>query len=430
MHSGAGAWRYPRATAGLNVVGLVGATMVEVQKGSRRCPRAAPLSIPRCIPMERGTYFSPAKGFELVAEKANRPIIVAAEPLVALGSIGGPVIVPGLIGAEAANLALRILHGEPASSIPVTTSQAVKPIFNWLHMQRWGISESDLPPGSEVRFREPQHMGEIPLADPFCGRRVADAGRVDFDPAARTAQARQRGARIPQSPGRAGACEPSGDRRGVDFLDRARAESAARRYFDQYRDGRTNINSPSPDLSEVKDILADIRRDDIRAGEILHHMRSFPEERRLRTRLSTSMIPYARYSISSWPRRPLEMSHCTSSRLENRFQVRGDQVQLQQVIMNLVVNSMDAMAALPNGRAVVGRAEMNGGASAVISILDSGTGIPVEKLNEVFIHSSPPRGKEWELASRSRTQSYRRIRDVSGRKIKRKAARCSVFLCR
>ena len=64
-----------------------------------------------------GTYFSPAKGFELVAEKANRPIVVAAEPLVALGSIGGPVIVPGLIGADAAKLALRILHGEPASSI-------------------------------------------------------------------------------------------------------------------------------------------------------------------------------------------------------------------------------------------------------------------------------------------------------------------------
>jgi signal transduction histidine kinase len=52
--------------------------------------------------------------------------------------------------------------------------------------------------------------------------------------------------------------------------------------------------------------------------------------------------------------------------------------------MNLVVNSMDAMAAIPNGRAVVGRTEMNGGSSAVISILDSGPGIPAEKLNEVF----------------------------------------------
>ena len=64
------------------------------------------------------------------------------------------------------------------------------------------------------------------------------------------------------------------------------------------------------------------------------------------------------------------------------IQVRGDQ--LQQVIMNLVVNSMDAMAALPNGRAVIGRTEINGGLSAVISISDSGPGVPAEKLSEVF----------------------------------------------
>ena len=52
--------------------------------------------------------------------------------------------------------------------------------------------------------------------------------------------------------------------------------------------------------------------------------------------------------------------------------------------MNLVLNSMDAMAPLPNGHAVIGRTEVNGGSSAVISISDSGPGIPAEKLNEVF----------------------------------------------
>jgi hypothetical protein len=30
----------------------------------------------------------------------------------------------------------------------------VKPVFNWLQMQRWHISESNLPPGSEIRFRQ------------------------------------------------------------------------------------------------------------------------------------------------------------------------------------------------------------------------------------------------------------------------------------
>jgi signal transduction histidine kinase len=66
------------------------------------------------------------------------------------------------------------------------------------------------------------------------------------------------------------------------------------------------------------------------------------------------------------------------------LRVKGDPVQLQQVIMNLILNSMDAMIAMPYWRTVIGRTEMNGASSAVISISDSSPGIPSEKLNEVF----------------------------------------------
>jgi len=59
-------------------------------------------------------------------------------------------------------------------------------------------------------------------------------------------------------------------------------------------------------------------------------------------------------------------------------------VQLQQVILNLIVNSMDAMSAIPYGRTVICRAERNGGTSATISISDSGPGIPPQKLSDVF----------------------------------------------
>jgi signal transduction histidine kinase len=64
--------------------------------------------------------------------------------------------------------------------------------------------------------------------------------------------------------------------------------------------------------------------------------------------------------------------------------IKGDPIQLQQVIINLIVNSMDAMAAIPYGRTVIGRAEMNGGKLVVISISDSGPGIPPDKLARVF----------------------------------------------
>lgn len=381
-----GSWglEIPKATAGLNVIDLVGATMVEVRKRVEALPARSAIIYSAIYSDGEGTYFSPAKGFELVAEKANRPIIVAAEPLVALGSIGGPVIVPGLIGAEAANLALRILHGEPASSIPVTTSQAVKPIFNWLQMQRWGISESDLPPGSEVRFREPSIWEKYRWQTlSVAAVLLMQAGLISIllherhRRANAERESRNRLAELAHANRQATAGELTSSIAhelnqplGAILTNTETAELI--------------LNSPSPDLSEVKDILADIRRDDIRAGEILHHMRSFlrraPSEDEA-IDLNDTVRKVFDFLSAQASARNVALHFEPSG---EPIQVRGDQVQLQQVIMNLVVNSMDAMAALPNGRAVVGRAEMNGGASAVISILDSGPGIPVEKLNEVF----------------------------------------------
>jgi signal transduction histidine kinase len=64
--------------------------------------------------------------------------------------------------------------------------------------------------------------------------------------------------------------------------------------------------------------------------------------------------------------------------------VKADPVQLQQVILNLIINGMDALADVPGGRLVIGRTEGNGGTSALISISDSGPGIPAEKLNRIF----------------------------------------------
>ena len=49
------------------------------------------------------------------------------------------------------------------------------------------------------------------------------------------------------------------------------------------------------------------------------------------------------------------------------------------MILNLVVNSMEAMSAMPYGRAVIGRTELNGGSSAIISISDFGPRYSAEK---------------------------------------------------
>jgi C4-dicarboxylate-specific signal transduction histidine kinase len=66
------------------------------------------------------------------------------------------------------------------------------------------------------------------------------------------------------------------------------------------------LNSPSPDLSEIKEILADIRRDDLRASEVIRRMRSLLMRAPFEPRTSTSTIPCVKCSISCRYRPRLE----------------------------------------------------------------------------------------------------------------------------
>jgi C4-dicarboxylate-specific signal transduction histidine kinase len=144
------------------------------------------------------------------------------------------------------------------------------------------------------------------------------------------------------------------------------------------------LESPSPDLTELKDIVADIRRDDQRASEVIHRMRSF---------LRRTPFELRDVDLNDIMREAFDFlaTQAASSNVALYFNafpealpIKGDAVQLQQVILNLVVNGIEAMSAMPNGRAVIGRTELNGGTSAIISISDFGPGIPLKKLNEIF----------------------------------------------
>jgi signal transduction histidine kinase len=144
------------------------------------------------------------------------------------------------------------------------------------------------------------------------------------------------------------------------------------------------LKSPAPDLLELKDILADIRRDDLRANEVIQRLRSLLKRAPFEIKtvdLNNLMREVFGFLAVQAAIRKVTLNFQPAS---GELQVRGDPVQLQQVMLNLIVNSMEAMSAMPNGRSVIGRTELNGGSSAIVSIADTGPGIPPEKLAEVF----------------------------------------------
>jgi signal transduction histidine kinase len=374
----------PVAAGGLNVINLVGQTMAEVRKRVAALPDRSAIIYSAMFSDGKGTYYPPAAAVSLIAEKANRPIVVASETFLEPGGTGGFVLLPDRIGEDAARLALRILNGEAPSSITPAVGDAVKPIFNWLQMQRWGISESNLPPGSEIRFREPG------LWEKYRWQTIFIASVLLIQTALISVLLHERQKR--------NNAELESRHRMTELAHVNRQATAGEMsssithelnqplgtILTNTETAQLILNSHSPDLSEIKEILADIRRDDLRASEVIHRMRSF---------LTRSPFEAKNIDINDTMREVFDFLSVQASARnvalylkpsQEPLRVKGDPVQLQQVIMNLILNSMDAMVAMPCGRTVIGRTEMNGASSAVISISDSGPGIPSEKLNEVF----------------------------------------------
>jgi signal transduction histidine kinase len=75
--------------------------------------------------------------------------------------------------------------------------------------------------------------------------------------------------------------------------------------------------------------------------------------------------------------------------------VLGDRVQLQQVIMNLLINAIQAMAAITNRpRQLSVRSHRHEGEQAMIEVQDTGVGIPPENMSQLFnaFFSTKPNG--------------------------------------
>ena len=86
---------------------------------------------------------------------ANAPIFSYDDAYFGRELVGGPLLSVLEGGRQTAAVATRILGGEKAGDIKTPPIQFATPKFDWREMQRWRISESNLPPGSEIYFREP-----------------------------------------------------------------------------------------------------------------------------------------------------------------------------------------------------------------------------------------------------------------------------------
>jgi PAS domain S-box-containing protein len=102
-----------------------------------------------------GQNFISADVAQEVAEAATAPVYGVYDTYLGRGVVGGYIVTFEAAGREAGRLALRILAGEKPETVPPAPETVGAIYADWHQLQRWGLDESRLPPGSTVRFKEP-----------------------------------------------------------------------------------------------------------------------------------------------------------------------------------------------------------------------------------------------------------------------------------
>lgn len=382
-----GHWKQDFAAAmpDLEVTDLSGTVLRDVRKQVAALPDRSAILTSAMYSDGEGTYYSPAAALARVAENANRPIIITSDTFLGRSGVGGFLLLPEIIGREAGELAMRILDGESPQSIAPFGGNNVKPVFDSRELKRWNVDEANLPPGTEIRFREPSFWAQyywhsmivasIVLVQALMIAILLRERRLRF---VAEVEARQRMSELAHMNRRATAGEMS-----VSLAHELNQPLAA--ILINAETAQQILRHPTPDLREIKDILDHIRRDDQRAAEVVGRLRSFlkrdPTERR-ELDLNATVGEVFRFLSVQALTHDVELVTQPSSA---DIRVKGDKVQLQQAILNLVVNGMDAVAHLPDDRRrVVGRTSLAEGNLAVVSIADTGDGILADKVTEIF----------------------------------------------
>jgi signal transduction histidine kinase len=319
---------------------------------------------------------------------ANRPIIVNSETFVGSGAVGGYVLSPDRIGRDAGRLALRILNGESASDIPVTTGNTLTPIFDWRQLQRWGISESRLPSGSEIRFRDPtvwdQYRGYIFLAVAAILIQGALIFWLLYEHWRRTA-AEANSVELTHELAQMNRFATAGEL-SASIAHELRQPLAA---IASYGSAGLNwLKKQVPDLNEARVALEAVVRESHRADDVIKSVRAmFRHESPARAPINLNeliqeIMPITARLISS-----NDIVFNANLTDNPPPMVMADPVQLQQVILNLIMNAVEAMSQPGHwARILQLGTQVRADGTVLTTITDSGPSVDPKIVEKMFQH--------------------------------------------
>jgi signal transduction histidine kinase len=317
------------------------------------------------------------------------------------GIVGGPWPSTDEVSRGYADVALRIIAGEALAGLTIPGIVKGPPKFDWREMQRWGISEDRLPPGSEVRFR-PASIWEQYRLQMTAGLALLllQTGLIGWlvieHQRRRTAEveSRLRMSELTQMNRRATATELS-----VSISHEIRQPLAA--MVTNANAGWLFLAKDTPDVGEAQEALKSIVSDGHRADQIIGTLRAmFKKEGDERASFDVNLLIQEVIALIHGDLHQLKIEVRTEL-AHNLPQIYGNRIQLQQVILNLAVNAKDAMGSVADrARVLRVSSKPHNPNGVVILVQDSGTGIEAKKIDNIFaaLYTTKPDGMGMGLA--------------------------------
>ena len=334
---------------------------------------------------QSGQEFNSGDLIASISRWASGPLYGIARNWVGDGIVGGVTMDFGANGARTGQLLLDALDSA-AMSAPLPRREVARPaqVVDWRTLARWGLSERQIPHGTTVLFREPtvweRYRAVILVAAVILTAQGALIGLLLVERRRRMSAlrvARERGDQLAHL----GRVATLGELTAA-ISHELRQPLAAIRANAQA--GAILLARTPSDLSEAREAFADIASDDARAVEVLDSIRA----------LVRKDDPVAQaVDVSEVCERSAEllMSDAVQRGVHLRLSVTrglppviGDPVQLQQVVLNLALNGMDAVQGLPGVREVTIGTSMRTSGEVEIVVRDTGPGLSAEAQLRAF----------------------------------------------
>ncbi len=330
-----------------------------------------------------GRPYTPQEDLSEIGRLSRAPVYGTVETYVGSGILGGTMESYARRGRMVAEQVQAAVAGKPNEPSRVLLAAPSRCIVDARALRHWSLDASRLPAGCEIRFAERPYWREHPvrfaailaimlseaalitaLLIELWRRRLAERTLqrhlIETTHASRLALAGELTASIAHEIKQPLAAILSNAETAEVIL-------------------HSNLNL----RNSLRPILADIRRDDIRASEVIRRLRTLLAKHEVEhrpTELNAVVADVCALLRSEADRRKVRIEIVQDS----VAQMMGDRIQIQQVLINLMMNAMDAVANVSEERRTICISVTSSEQRSTVTVSDLGQGIRSSELHKVF----------------------------------------------